>query len=105
MIVLIVLNKLLKITWANIYGSLTAPYLMTDELESRAMKTKKPIKNNSYVTDSNFNKIMFTEKQAISFALNRVKELNNQMKRANCLYRYSLSGVKDCGTHYTYTIF
>ena len=58
----------------------------------------KPIKVSAgeFVTDSNFNVILFTENQAKAYAIKTKKELSKRMG-----YKLKKHGVKDCGDYYT----
>ena len=65
------------------------------------MKITKPIKVScgEFVTDSNFNPIMFTIVQATRYADDFRRRLEKEMK---C--KLKLKGVKDCGEYWTWTI-
>ena len=58
----------------------------------------KPIKVSAgeFVTDSNFNVILFTERQAETYAKKMKKELSLRMG-----YQLKKHGVKDCGDYFT----
>lgn len=62
---------------------------------------KKPIKisSNSFVVDSNFNVLTFTEQQVKSYAKKVCKELSKRIG-----YQLKVTGVKDCGNYFIYTM-
>lgn len=70
------------------------------------MNNIKPIyKHGATVTDSNFDDILFTEKQAVNYIKKFVSKLNRDLKRVNVInFRYKFVGVKDCGSYWGYTI-
>lgn len=65
------------------------------------MNDSKPIQvsSNAFITDSNFDPILFTFAQAKQWAENYRKQLQKQMK---C--RLKLKGIRDCGRYWTFTI-
>ena len=64
----------------------------------------KPIKVSAgeFLTDSNFNPILFTEAGAKKAAQAHAKWLSNT--GAKNAYKYKVKGVKDCGDYFTWTI-
>jgi hypothetical protein len=69
------------------------------------MKNEKKVINHcGTVTDSNFEPIHFTLKQAITFAREHTARLNKELSRVNVSYRYKFVAVKDCGDHWNYSI-
>ncbi len=65
---------------------------------------RKPLKHSGYYTDSNFNILKLTMKQVTKIAKDHVKRLNRECKKTGYKYRYKLGGIKDCGSHWNYTI-
>lgn len=61
----------------------------------------KPIKisANEFVTDSNLNILNFTESQARTYAKKICKQLSKRIG-----YKLKLTGIKDCGSYFTYTM-
>ena len=64
----------------------------------------KPIKVSAgeFITDANFNPMMFSESGALKRAKEHAKFLSNTGVKG--AHKYKIKGVKDCGDFYTWTI-
>lgn len=68
------------------------------------MKTKLPIKSGgTYITDSNFDPLLFTESQAKTFIKKCIASKNKKLKSMGYKYRHKFLGLKDCGNYWTYS--
>lgn len=61
---------------------------------------KKPIKvnNGEFITGSNFEKLYFTEKQALKFAKDGTKYMEKQFTNG---FKFKGTAIKDCGEYFT----
>ena len=68
------------------------------------MKTKQPLKSGgAFITDSNFDVVLFTESQAKTFAKKQIAQRNRKLKNLGYTYRHKCIGLKDCGKYWTYS--
>ena len=70
------------------------------------MKTKLPIKSGgSFITDSNFDPMLFTEAQATTFIKKLIASRNKQFKKNNPsnTYREKLLSVDNRGSYFSYS--
>ena len=51
-----------------------------------------------YITDTNFKPLMFTQKQALTWAKKATKHQEKMFKNG---FKFKETLIKDCGTHYT----